>query len=249
MGRSLAVVILAAGKGKRMLSDLPKVMFPICGKPALHYPLEAARSLDPERLVVVVGHMSEMVRGAFESADIDFVEQSRQLGTGHAVLVTRDALVGFNGALLVLYGDGPLLRSETLASLLEAHWSSGNAATLLTCMRDNPTGYGRVIRDADGGFQCIIEEKDADAETKKLKEVYSGIAVYGSPEVFDYLAQVKNANAQQEYYLTDLPELMLRDGLGIGTVLHPDAVEVEGFNSKEQYEAVCRSLEARRSQQ
>jgi UDP-N-acetylglucosamine diphosphorylase/glucosamine-1-phosphate N-acetyltransferase len=245
MGRALAVVILAAGKGKRMKSDLPKVMFPVDGKPALFYPLEAAKSLDPQRIVLVVGHMAELVREAFAREPVEFVTQEKQLGTGHAVLVTKEALAGFSGSLLVLYGDGPLIRPETLARLLETNEAEGNDLTMITCEREDPTDYGRIIRDGSGEFTAIVEERDCDDATRAIREVYTGIAVFGAPGAFEHLERIRNENAQQEYYLTDLPGLLKADGRKVGTVLHDDPGEVEGFNSHEEYEAICRSFAAK----
>jgi len=246
MGRPLAVVILAAGKGKRMKSDLPKVMFPVGGKPALFYAIEAVKSLEPERIVIVVGHRAELVRETFSHEQVEFVNQGQQLGTGHAVLVTKTALADFSGSLLVLYGDGPLVRSQTLVRLLETHLREGNDQTLVTCERDDPTGYGRVIRDADGEFEAIVEERDCDETARNLREVYTGIAVCNAPGAFPFLERIRSDNAQQEFYLTDLPGLLKKDGLKVGTVFHDDPEEVEGFNSQEEYEAICRSFAAKR---
>jgi len=199
MGRALAVVILAAGKGKRMKSDLPKVMFPVDGKPALFYSLEAAKSLDPQRIVLVVGHRADLVRETFSKESVEFVIQDQQLGTGHAVLVTKQALAGFSGSLLVLYGDGPLIRSETLARLLDTHAAEGNDQTLVTCKREDPTDYGRIIRDGSGEFRAIVEERDCDEATRAIREVYTGIAVCSAPGVFAYLERIRNENTQKEY--------------------------------------------------
>ncbi len=246
MNRSLAVVILAAGKGNRMKSDLPKVMLPVGGVPSLHHPLEAARALDPERIVTVVGYGAETVREAFSGKGIEFVTQEAQLGTGHAVQVTEEVLSDFDGVLLVLYGDGPLIRKETLAQLLSTHIEQGNDATLLTCRKPDPTDYGRIVRDGNGGFRAIVEERDCDEETRKIDEVYTGIAVYPAPGIFEYLSRIDNSNAQEEYYLTDVPGLLLAAGRCVGTELHDDPDEIEGFNSRDQYDAVCRLFESRR---
>ena len=241
-------MILAAGKGKRMRSDLPKVMFPIGGRPSLAHPLEAAKTLNPDRIVVVVGHGADLVKEAFSGSGAEFVLQEKQLGTGHAVLVTRAVLSGFEGALLVLYGDGPLITPATLDRLLALHREEANDATLLTCERPDPTDYGRVVRDSRGLFVGIVEERDCDEATRRTKEVYSGIAVYEAPAVFESLEKVGNDNAQKEYYLTDLPGLLMAEGRKIGTVLHEDPEEIEGFNSLDQYEAVRRAFEMRKGQ-
>jgi bifunctional UDP-N-acetylglucosamine pyrophosphorylase / glucosamine-1-phosphate N-acetyltransferase len=245
MNRSLAVVILAAGKGKRMKSDLPKVMLPVGGVPSLHHPLEAARALDPERIATVVGYKAEVVREAFAGKGIEFVTQEEQLGTGHAVQVTEDVFADFNGVLLVLYGDGPLIRKETLARLLATHAEQGNDATLLTCRKPDPSDYGRIVRDGKGGFRAIVEERDCDEETRRIDEVYTGIAVYPAPGIFECLSRIGNNNAQGEYYLTDVPGILLADGGRVGTELHDDPDEIEGFNSRDQYDAICRTFESR----
>lgn len=231
MKPSLAVAILAAGKGKRMKSELPKVLFDICGKPALFYPLQAASQLKPERRVVVVGFSAEKIKKAFQDQDLKYVLQKELLGTGHALLMTRDSLSDFKGDLLVLYGDGPLIRTETLEKILSVHRNEKNMATVLTAVKDDPTGYGRVIRDRNGGFVEIIEEKDADEETKRIREVNTGVTVYRCPEVFDYLALLKDDNRQKEYYLTDLPQIYKEKGCKVGLLLHDDPAELDGFNS------------------
>jgi len=248
MRQPLAVVILAAGKGKRMNSDLPKVMFPIDGRPSLHYPLEAARALSPQRIVVVVGHEAGTVREAFRYTELEFVLQAEQLGTGHAVLVTRSVLSDFEGTILVLYGDGPLIRWQTLDHLLRTHWNEESDVTLLTCRREDPTGYGRIVLDAAGRLEKIVEENDCDEETRAIRVVNSGIAAYRSADLFRFLERIGNHNAQQEYYLTDLPEIMTGNGRKIGMLNHDDTEELDGFNSLEQYEAVCEAFRVRRGQ-
>lgn len=242
---SLAVAILAAGKGKRMKSKQPKVLFEICGKPALFYPHAAAAPLEPERTVVVVGFGADQIKTAFQGSQMQFVLQKELKGTGHALQMTRPALDDFEGDLLVLYGDGPLILTETLEKIVATHRSEGNHATIMTAINADPTGYGRVVRDAQGRFLNVVEEKDADEATRKICEVNTGITVYRCPEVFDHLAHLSDDNEQKEFYLTDLPRIMMEQGLKVGTLLHHDAGELDGFNSIAQYAALSRKLRQR----
>lgn len=245
MKRPLAVVILAAGKGKRMKSDLPKVLFDLCGKPALFYPVDAARALGPSRFVVVIGWGADRIREAFSNDPLDFVVQESLLGTGHAVQQTRDKLIDFEGDLLVLYGDGPLIKTETLKRIVDFHQQEEHTATVMTATAADPTGYGRIVRDGQGRFIKIVEEKDADPETRKIREVNTGITVYRCPEVFEYLSLLKDDNEQNEYYLTDLPQIIAGKGLSVGLVLHDDPAELEGFNSIAQWSGLRKKLQHR----
>ncbi|MFH2002449.1 MAG: NTP transferase domain-containing protein [Planctomycetota bacterium] len=245
MSSGLALVVLAAGKGKRMKSNQPKVLFDLCGRPALFYPLHAVSSLKPDRKIVVIGWGADQIQDAFAETDVEFVLQKDLLGTGHALQMTRDAIEDYQGDLLVLYGDGPLIREETLQAIVEKHRAEGNFATIMTAVHEDPTGYGRVIRDAEGRFRRIVEEKDADEETKKIKEVNTGITLYKCPEVFEYLALLKDNNKQKEFYLTDLPQIFVEKGFKVGILLHHDAEELDGFNSIDQYAKLRRKLQKR----
>lgn len=241
----LALVVLAAGKGKRMKSKQPKVLFDLCGKPALFYPLHAASALKPKRRVVVVGFGADQIKEAFAGSDVEFVLQKELLGTGHALQMTYDTLKDFKGDLMVLYGDGPLIKDETLMAIAEKHRSEGNIATIMTAVHKDPMGYGRIIRNDDGSFKQIIEEKDADAETKKIQEVNTGITIYRCPEVFEYLKLLKDDNQQKEFYLTDLPQIFVEKGFKVGILLHHDAGELDGFNSIDQYAKLRKKLQMR----
>ncbi|MGI4816047.1 MAG: bifunctional UDP-N-acetylglucosamine diphosphorylase/glucosamine-1-phosphate N-acetyltransferase GlmU [Janthinobacterium lividum] len=239
------IVILAAGSGKRMRSDLPKVLHPLAGKPLLAHVIDTARSLSPSRLVVVVGHGGDAVRAAVAAPDIVFVEQTERLGTGHAVRQAIGALDS-NVPTLVLYGDVPLTRGETLRRLCEA--AGDQHYGILTVELAEPFGYGRIVRtgdvSADGGYighvTRIVEEKDASAAEREIREVNTGIVIAPTRPLADWLAALKAENVQGEYYLTDVVEMALRDGVEIVTAA-PDAEwEVLGVNSKAQLAALER---------
>ena len=227
----MEVVILAAGQGKRMRSVLPKVLQPIAGRPMLAHVIGAARSLDASRICVVYGHGGEVVRERMQDAALRWARQEPQLGTGHAVQQALPELTDGEMAL-VLYGDVPLIGAPTLRRLQTAA-GSGKLA-LLTVELDNPTGYGRILRDADGRVTRIVEEKDASAEQRRVREVNTGILVAPVARLRDWLGRIGNDNAQGEYYLTDIIGLAVAEGVEIVTV-QPDAVwETLGVNSKPQ---------------
>jgi bifunctional UDP-N-acetylglucosamine pyrophosphorylase/glucosamine-1-phosphate N-acetyltransferase len=230
------VVILAAGQGKRMRSDLPKVLHPIAGKPLLAHVLDTARQLGAARICVVYGHGGEQVRTALAADDITWVKQEPQLGTGHAVL---QALPHLDPAAptLVLYGDVPLTRRETLSQLLAL--GADGALALLTVVLDKPKGYGRIVR-GDGRILRIVEEKDADDAERAIREVNTGILVAPTQALARWLPGLGNSNAQGEYYLTDIVALAVAEGLAVAAC-HPDETwEVEGVNSKLQLAALER---------
>ena len=226
------IVILAAGMGKRMNSDLPKVLHPLAGKSLLGHVVDTARTLDPQRLVVVYGHGGEQVQAAFAGqTDVQWALQSPQLGTGHAVAHAVPMLVD-DVPTLILYGDVPLVKASTLQRLAEA--AQGGKLALLSQHVADPTGYGRVVRDAAGNVSRIVEQKDADAETLKINEVNTGILVCPTGPLKRWLTALKNDNAQGEYYLTDVIAAAVADGTGVVTA-HPDAEwETLGVNSKTQ---------------
>lgn len=227
----MEVVILAAGQGKRMRSVLPKVLQPIAGRPMLAHVIGAARTLDASRICVVYGHGGEVVRERMQDAALRWARQEPQLGTGHAVQQALPELTDGEMAL-VLYGDVPLIGAPTLRRLQTAA-GSGKLA-LLTVELDNPTGYGRILRDADGRVTRIVEEKDASAEQRRVREVNTGILVAPVARLRDWLGRIGNDNAQGEYYLTDIIGLAVAEGVEIVTV-QPDAVwETLGVNSKPQ---------------
>lgn len=224
------IVILAAGQGKRMHSNLPKVLHPIAGKPLAQHVIETARRLDPEKLIVVYGHGGEIVRAMLQADDIAWAEQAQQLGTGHAVAQAVPQL-GAAGKTLVLYGDVPLTSVTTLKRLLQA---GKDGLSVLTVNLDNPTGYGRIVRDAAGNVVSIVEEKDATAEQKCIREVNTGIMAIPTARLGDWLGQLRNDNAQGEYYLTDIVALAVAEGMPVHTAQPEGEWEVLGVNSKVQ---------------
>lgn len=229
----LRAVILAAGKGTRMRSKLPKVLHKVGGKAMLQHVLDAADAAGADEKIVIVGHGAELVESMVgEQGKI--VLQAEQLGTGHAVMQTKDALAGFTGTAMILCGDTPLLDGEELKKFYEAHVQSGAAATVLTAFMDNPFGYGRIVRDADGNVQGIVEEKDADAQQKLIKEINTGIYCLECPLMFDVLATLTCDNAQGEYYLTDVLTKLNEAGKKVGGVVTEDSDMVMGINSRRQ---------------
>jgi len=236
----LQVVILAAGKGKRMRSDLPKVLHPLAGRPLLAHVLAAARALTPRRLCVVVGHGGNAVRERLAAEAVAWVEQSPQLGTGHAVQQALPALEA-GGTVLVLYGDVPLISPATLAGLVEA--AAGGRLALLTQVLEDPTGYGRIVKDADGAVRRIVEEKDADATERAIREVNTGILAASRERLEAWLSRLRNDNAQGEYYLTDIVAAAVSDGVPVA-VRHPSAAyECLGVNSKAELAALERQYQ------
>jgi bifunctional UDP-N-acetylglucosamine pyrophosphorylase / glucosamine-1-phosphate N-acetyltransferase len=239
------VVVLAAGQGKRMHSDLPKVMHPLAGRPMLSHVLATARALAPRRLCVVVGHGAEAIRAQIKDADIHWAMQAQQLGTGHAVQQAVSQLEE-SGAVLVLYGDVPLIAPATLAELLAA--AGDDRLALLTQDLDQPRGYGRIVRDAAGRVHRIVEEKDASESERAIREVNTGIMAIPGNRLRGWLARLRNDNAQGEYYLTDLVAAAVADGTVV-EVRHPAAGhECLGVNSKVELAQVERILQMNQAQ-
>jgi bifunctional UDP-N-acetylglucosamine pyrophosphorylase / glucosamine-1-phosphate N-acetyltransferase len=246
MTTAINVVVLAAGMGKRMNSATPKVLHALAGKPLLAHVLDAARALRPApaRLCVVYGHGGELVPRRFEAPDLSFARQEPQLGTGHAVqqaLPHLDALA----PTLVLYGDVPLVRTETLTDLIA---TSGNGLGVLTVVLDDPRGYGRIVRDSAGQIAAIVEEKDASAEQKTIREVNTGIMLIPRHRLGAWLAGLNNDNAQGEFYLTDVVRLAIRDGVPVVAVPAGCEWETLGVNSKAQLAQLERIAQQRLAQ-
>lgn len=232
----LAVVILAAGLGKRMKSpDKPKVMFEINGKPMIEYVISIAQKLNPKIIVPIVGHHRELVIDYLRNKgyeNIKYAIQAEQLGTGHAIMQTEDVLKDFHGDVLILSGDVPLLRLETVEALVNEHRKSGNDATLLTTKFKNPHGYGRIVRDDKNNFVKIVEEKDTSESEKRINEINAAIYVVKSDLLFDAVKKVTPENNQNEYYLTDIFHFIPKEK--VGTFVTNDELEVTGVNSIEQ---------------
>ncbi|MCX7897282.1 MAG: bifunctional UDP-N-acetylglucosamine diphosphorylase/glucosamine-1-phosphate N-acetyltransferase GlmU [Rhodocyclaceae bacterium] len=228
------IVILAAGQGKRMRSALPKVLQPLAGRPLLSHVLETARALSPRRICIVYGHGGAAVRQAFPDEDLIWVQQEPQLGTGHAVAQALPALASLDGpaaTILVLYGDVPLIRPSTLERLVKA--AGQDKLALLTAELANPFGYGRIVR-SHGKVVRIVEEKDASDEERQIREVNTGILAAPREGFARWLPKLSNANAQGEYYLTDIVALAVAEGMPVVTVHPDDTWETDGVNDKAQ---------------
>ncbi len=230
------VIILAAGKGTRMRSQMPKVLHPIAGKSMLAHVIESARQLTDAKLHIVIGHGAEQVKAVDSGDDINWVMQEEQLGTGHAVLQTVPGLRP-EGTSIILYGDVPLIRKETLESLVEQ--TTNGAMALLTAEFDDPTGYGRIER-SDGLVSAIVEQKDANVSQLAIKEINTGFMAAPSKHLISWLPKLRNDNAQQEYYLTDLVAMAASENVKINTCRPTSLSEVEGVNSKQQLIALER---------
>lgn len=227
----MQIAILAAGQGKRMNSRLPKVIQPLAGRPLLAHVIEAARALSPRKLCVVYGHGGDQVRAALPAPDLAWAEQAQQLGTGHAV---QQAMPQFDdeGNVLILYGDVPLTRVATLSALAEA--AGPDRVALLTVTLADPKGYGRIVRDASGKVQRIVEEKDASAEEKAICEINTGILCAPARRLREWLSRLSNKNAQGEYYLTDVIGMAVSDGIEVIAQQPADEWETLGVNDKRQ---------------
>ncbi len=241
-----AVVVLAAGEGTRMKSRTPKVLHALSGRSLLGHAIAAAGDLAPRRLVVVVGHAREQVSAAAREAapHADVVVQEQQLGTGHAVRMVLESLGAMSGTVIVTYGDMPLLRGATLQQLVGTHHDAGNAVTVLTARGDFP-GFGRIVRDAEGAFMRIVEERDATAAERAIDEFNSGCYAFDGALLADAVKRVTTNNSQHEEYLTDVVEILRGDGHAVGTVLAADAAEIRGVNDRVQLAEARRALNDR----
>lgn len=242
--KSIGAVILAAGKGTRMHSDLAKVLHTIDGRPMLAYSVDLARAVGAERIVAVIGHQAQQVRELCAAPGLLFVEQRPQLGTGHAVLQARKAFAGFAGRVLVLCGDVPLLRTNTIAALIDRHDATGAAVTVMTVVLSDPGNYGRVVKDANGEVMKIVEARDATEAEKEIHEINTGIYCADSGFLFSAVTRIGNCNAQREYYLTDIMEIARRDGVRTQAYVAADAVEVMGINTPEELACARRIVAA-----
>jgi bifunctional UDP-N-acetylglucosamine pyrophosphorylase / glucosamine-1-phosphate N-acetyltransferase len=245
--RPAAVIILAAGEGKRMKSRTPKVLHALCGRSMIGHALAAARDLDPERLVVVTGHGRDQVGAevARLTPDAAVVTQEQQLGTGHAVRTVTESLGAIPGTVVVTYGDMPLLRSQTLQELASVHQAEGNGVTVLSARVPDPTGYGRIVRDAAGALARIIEHADATPAERAIDEINSGCYAFDGALLADAIKRVATDNAQGQEYLTDVIAILRADAHRIGSVIAADPAEIEGVNDRVQLAAARRELNGR----
>ena len=247
MDHSVKAVVLAAGKGTRLRTegvDLPKVLRQAAGRPLLGYVLEELSFLDRQDVVLVVGYEREKVVAAFP--DYPSAVQEPQKGTGHAVQCAREALGEFQGDILVCYGDMPLMRRATYESLIETHRRQGNDCTLLSAVSEEELPYGRIVRDGDGNFTHIVEDKDSTPEEKAIRELNVGVYVFRAAELWKAIDQLKPNNAQGEYYLTDAPAYILAKGGRVNACPTCTAQEMLGVNTVEQLEQVEHIVQTRK---
>lgn len=242
---NLRAIILAAGKGERMRSDLPKVFHKMLGKPLLAYVIETVQKVGIQKIYVVVGYKKEVITDYFKDSGVEFVEQKEQLGTGHAVLQVGPYYKEFSGEVLVLAGDVPLLKTETLKGLIDFHRQHRAAATDLTADLPDAGNYGRIIRDKTGQIIRIVEKKDATPEELRIKEINTGTFCFNSPALFEALSEVKPENAQKEYYLTDTIEILKAKGLPVFAYLAPDYRETLGVNTPDELQQIVEILKSR----
>ena len=238
-------IILAAGKGKRMRSDLAKGLHPVCGVPMLTHSVAAARAAGAQKIVVVIGHQAVRIRELFGEDELIFVEQRDLLGTGHAVLQGREVFKDYTGTVVILYGDVPLILPGTVRALFDRHRSGGAVVTVLTPIPAEPVGYGRVVKAKDGSILKIVEEKDATPEEKQIREINTGIYCVESRFLFDAVSSLGNRNAQGEYYLTDIVEMACKNGFRVTSCLAGDPAEVMGINTCEELGKACHRMEER----
>ena len=234
MENELATIILAAGKGTRMNSELPKVLHEVGQKPMLSHVIETSKIIGSKRIVSVIGYKHEMVKSVILDQKIEFVLQLEQLGTAHAVMQCNDLLNDFNGNVLILYGDVPMVTANTLLELVSYHEKEHALCTILTTDLPNPSGYGRVIKNKYDSLLKIVEEKDANDEERKIKEVNSGFYVFEANTLFRLLPKVGNDNKQNEYYLPDVINLIINEKGNVAINKINDYEEIQGINDLEQ---------------
>lgn len=248
MNKDIAVIILAAGKGERMKSEIPKVLHPICGRPMLGYVLDLARALKPRFTCIVLGHKSDLVRDyikTWRQSAIKIVIQRRLLGSADAVKQASSVLRNFKGIVLVLYADNPLIKLETLKRLIGHHQKSNAEGTLLSAILDKPTGYGRVVRDKFYSISKIVEEKDTNDYQRDIKEIATGIFCFNREKLFAALKKVKPNPIKKEYYLTDVVGILYKQKADIGALKLEDPQEGKGINSQEDLSRAEKIMQAR----
>lgn len=236
---SAMAIVLAAGKGTRMKSELPKVLVPVGGRPMVRYVVDALQAAGVNRLVVVVGYRADLVRAELGGIPgVEFAEQREQLGTGHAVMMCREALASHHGPAVIVAGDSPMLQAASVATLLAEFDRRGAACLLGTVERENPTGYGRVVRNAAGEFTGIVEEKDATADQKAIREVNVSTYVFDAAQLLEALDRLRADNSQREYYITDAPGLLLAAGKRVEALPVLKPCEALSINSVDELAAV-----------
>ena len=244
--KNIKVVVLAAGKGTRLHTeeiDAPKVMRLACGKPLLWHVLSAISFVEKKDTILVVGYKKESVISAF--GDYPYAIQHEQLGTGHAVMAAENELAGFDGDVLICYGDMPAIKQDVYRELIDVHIQAGNDCTLLTGESTLDMSFGRIVRDGNGEFLHVVEEKDCTDEQLKIEELNTGVYVFNSQKLLAALKKLKNNNSQGEYYLTDVPAIMRSEGAKLGTLNRNLGDDIIGVNTTEQLELVERILQSR----
>ena len=231
---NLVTLVLAAGKGTRMKSDLAKVLHRINDRPMVHYVIDLAREIGSERIILIIGHQKEKVVEMCSSLPVEFAVQELQLGTGHAVKITENILDGFDGDVIVLSGDVPLLTKATMTGLIDTHTDSDAVATLLTAILPDPTGYGRVLRDDSGQVIKIVEQKDGSPAELEINEINVGIYVFRAKRLFETLKIIRNDNVQGEYYLPDVIKIYVDRGEKVVARLADNFDETRGINTVAQ---------------
>ncbi|WP_300359578.1 bifunctional UDP-N-acetylglucosamine diphosphorylase/glucosamine-1-phosphate N-acetyltransferase GlmU [Fusobacterium sp.] len=240
----LKTLILAAGKGTRMKSDLPKVIHKVNGIPMVKKILTELETLGTEENILILGHKKEEILNVL--GDVKYVVQKEQLGTGHAIMQAKDLLKDYDGDVMILCGDTPLLKHETLKEMYETHKKSGVATTILTSIYENPFGYGRIVKDNDKVI-AIVEEKEADEETKKIKEVNAGVYCCNAKDLFNALDKIDNNNEKGEYYLTDIVGIQVKEGKNVASFVLEDNREILGVNSKVELAEASKILRERKN--
>lgn len=237
----ISSIILAGGKGERMKSPLPKVLQPLKNKPLIHYVVEALKDAGVTDIVTVIGYRGELVKEALADG-VRYAWQHEQLGTGHAVMQAEDSLADFKGNVVIACGDVPLISSETIKSMIDLMDDEKSKAVVLTMDVDDPSGYGRIVKDSDGNFLKIVEEKDADTETRSITEVNTGTYVFDKDFLFAGLKKIDRNNAQGEYYLPDALMHVLDTGFSVKTLLLEDSVEGTGINTRDELQQLEQEL-------
>ncbi len=237
MNKDFFITILAAGKGTRMNSEIPKVLHTLNNKAMIDYVVETASEMNPKKIFVIVGFKKDKVINHINRSDLEYVEQKEQLGTGHAVLQLEKHLLNEKGHLLVLYGDVPNIKKESLLPIINSHIKNNIDATIVTAILEDPKGYGRIIRSKSGKLIKIVEEKDCNTTERNVQEINSGIYIFKILHLFKNLKEIKSNNESNEYYLTDIIELINKHGT-VNTDQVKDSLEILGINSVEQLESL-----------
>ena len=229
----LAIIIMAAGKGTRMNNELPKVLHKLNNKTMIEHVIDTTLKINPEKIIVVVGYKSELIKKQLNNYNIEYAEQLEQLGTGHAIMQCQNILNDFKGDTLILSGDVPLITKKTLSDLYKKHIEYKSKGTILSAIINNPTGYGRILRDKNS-FISIVEEKDANEKQKKINEVNTGIYIFNNQILFSNINQINNHNNQSEYYLPDVLPIILKNKHQITVCKTSNELEIKGINTIQQ---------------